>query len=480
MLRRNGVVPMNCIDMTWLALDSVNERILFHAILVVEGSVDPAKLNDSLLTVVQRHPALRSVLRRSFLRHYREVKDDLEPQILEVHDFSKSPPTQGGSDAVDEMQGNPFLVEWINRPLDPKKELPFRSLLLKRGDNKYWLAFTFHHYATDALRALRFLNEVIGEYNGSDSTQIKEVTAGHALREDDTSFHGGNELLGLLDRPKSRIRRYYPKIASSLFHRFVVSPFTPPSRIFHDRSGKSGDVSFTRAWLNSIELGQIDAKSRMLGATVNDVLLAAFFKAIEKWNRLHGKPSRKISIMVPVDIGRRESQYIVSNQISYVSPATMPEDRTDHLSLLKKVSQRTGCIIRNGNAFSMVHFTHFLSRLSFAVMKLVGTLFIVTRVYIDTTLLTNVGRIRLGNGKEIRLGSARITDVCGVTPVVTPWGMSVVTGVFDSRLHLGLTYRSSCFSDEKARRFLELYLEEIRSYILALEKAHLELQAGKA
>ena len=65
--------------------------------------------------------------------------------------------------------------------------------------------------------------------------------------------------------------------------------------------------------MDSIELSEIDAKSRVLGATVNDALLAACFKTIEKWNEMHGKSSGKISIMVPVDVGRRMSQHIVSN-----------------------------------------------------------------------------------------------------------------------------------------------------------------------
>jgi NRPS condensation-like uncharacterized protein len=172
-----------------------------------------------------------------------------------------------------------------------------------------------------------------------------------------------------------------------------------------------------------------------------------------------------------VDVGRKMSQHIVSNQISYVSPTTMREERVDHVGLLKKVSRRTGCVIRNGNAFSMIYFTYFISRMGFATLRLVGTLFIATRVYIDTTLLTNVGRIRLGDGKEPKLGDARITDIFGVTPVVSPWGMSVVTAVFNGKLQLGLTYRTTRFSDETARRFLDLYVEEIRNYMLALETA---------
>jgi len=459
MARQSDNVSMNCMDMTWLALDSINERIVFHAILVIDGDVDPAKLNNAILATVQRHPALRTVLRREFLRHYREYRDNIDPQLLEVHDMSSS---------GDESEHKRHITEWVNRPLDPKKELPFRVLLLKRGHEQYWLAFTFHHYATDALRALRFVNEMIREYNKAGET---EAAPGKAA-EDTITAHRIDELLPLIQRPKSKVKWYYPKIASSLFHRFVISIFSPPSRIFHDRSsGKSGEVSFIRTWMDSIELSEIDAKSRVLGATVNDVLLAACFKTIEKWNQMHGKPSGKISIMVPVDVGRKMSQHIVSNQISYVSPTTMPEERVDHVGLLKKVSKRTGCVIRNGNAFSMIYFTYLIGRMGFSIMKLVGTLFIATRVYIDTTLLTNVGRIRLGDGKEPRLGDARITDIFGVTPVVTAWGMSMVTAVFNGKLHLGLTYRPTRFSDETAHRFLNLYVEEIRNYMLALKAA---------
>lgn len=460
MARRSDNVSMNCMDMTWLALDSINERIVFHAILVIDGDVDPAKLNNAILATVHRHPALRTVLRRKFLRHYREYRDNIDPQLLEVHDMSSS-----GDESVHKRH----ITEWVNRPLDPKKELPFRILLLKRGPGQYWLAFTFHHYATDALRALRFVNEMIREYNKTGET---EAAPGKTALEDTVTAHRMDELLPLIRRPKSMVKWYYPKIASSLFHRFVISLFSPPSRIFHDRSsGKSGEVSFIRTWMDSIELSEIDAKSRVLGATVNDVLLAACFKTIEKWNQMHGKSSGKISIMVPVDVGRRMSQHIVSNQISYVSPATMPEERVDHVGLLKKVSKRTGCVIRNGNAFSMIYFTYLIGRMGFATMKVVGELFIATRVYIDTTLLTNVGRIRLGDGNEPRLGDAQITDIFGVTPVVTAWGMSMVTAVFNGRLHLGLTYRPTRFSDQTAHSFLNLYVEEIRNYRLALKAA---------
>jgi len=45
------------------------------------------------------------------------------------------------------------------------------------------------------------------------------------------------------------------------------------------------------------------------------------------------------------------------------------------------------------------------------------------------------------------------------------------TGVFNGKLQLGLSYRPAYFSDDTAGRFLDLYVEEIRNYMLALEAA---------
>jgi NRPS condensation-like uncharacterized protein len=198
MARHSNTVSMNCMDMTWLALDSINERIIFHAILAIDGEVNTARLNDALVTTVQRHPALRTVLLRKLLRHYREYRDSISPQMLEIRD---------GSSGV-ESEHRRYLTEWVNRPLDPKMELPFRVLLLKKGPAQYWLAFTFHHYATDALRALRFANEMIREYNKGDDP---EAAVGKAALEDSITAHRVDELLPLIQRPKSKVKWYYPQ-----------------------------------------------------------------------------------------------------------------------------------------------------------------------------------------------------------------------------------------------------------------------------
>jgi NRPS condensation-like uncharacterized protein len=464
---KKTVLPMNCFDETWLCTDSRIERNCYHVILHIEGEIDPAKLNQAFLSAINRHPALRTILRRRVLRHYREVQDDLDGQVLNVTDLTSSGDAGGLVSEEMDAQYDKRLSEWINRPFNLKKERPLRLLLLKKSQAKSSLILSFHHSCADALRALRFINEVIGWYNhgGPDDP---------SLPEDRPACHRRDELLQWIQSSKARVRYYYPKIMSRLFYRFVISLPNPSSRIFHDRSGSSGEVAFLHRAIGPVELAEMDGKSRSVKATVNDLLLAACFRTIEKWNRLHGKASRKISIMVPVDVGRKASQHIISNQLSYVSPATTPEDRADSVALLHKVSRKSARVIRNGNAFAMIYFTYFLACLSFAIMKIVGWLFVATRVYIDAFLLTNAGIIRLGE-KGIegvpRIGNARIVDISGVTPVLTPWGMSLVTAVYNGNLNMALTYRPSRFSPKKAEQFFDLYLQEIRDYLVALESA---------
>jgi NRPS condensation-like uncharacterized protein len=464
---KKTVLPMNCFDETWLSIDSRIERIYYHVILHIQGSVDAVKLNQALLSALRRHPALRTILRRRLLRHFREIQDDLDGQILEVIDLTAS---ENAGDTVTgkiDEQYEKCLSEWTNRRFNLKKELPFRVLLVKKAEAEYSLVLSIHHYSMDALRALRFVNEVIGWYNDRGPADA-------SMLEDTPECHRRDELLQWIQSSKARVRYYYPKIMARLFHRFVLSLRSPPTRIFHDRSGSSAEVAFIHRSMSPLELSQIDAKSKAVKATVNDLLLAACFRTIEKWNQLHGKASRKISIMVPVDVGRKASQHIVSNQLSYVSPATTPADRKDRIALLRKVSRKSARVIRNGNAFSMIYFTYTLACLSFSIFKIIGWLFIATRVYIDTFLLTNAGIIRLGEkGAEglPKIGAARIVDISGLTPVVTPWGMSLVTGVFNGNLNMALTYRPSRFSPEKAKMFFDLYLQEIRDYVVALESA---------
>jgi len=95
----------------------------------------------------------------------------------------------------------------------------------------------------------------------------------------------------------------------------------------------------------------------------------------------------------------------------------------------------------------------------------------ITRTYVDTILITNIGFIWPRPGSEepavSRIGNAKILNVTGSAPVVTPMGLSIAAGIYNMNLNFSLTYKPALFSEEKARMFLDLYVEELRNYQVA-------------
>ncbi len=458
MKKRGRSIPLNCVDKCLLALDSKSERMVYHWILTIRGEIDPVKLNLALLSAQSAHPIMRTIMRSKYFRPFREIQEDFGEGVLSVQDLGE----------LQDTNYERHLSAWINQPMNIREGFPLRVLLLRKSEAESSLVFTFHHSAADGLRTLLFIRKVIESYDNqvSDDSQAPE---------DIRIFRRGDELLEFAHSQRSRVEHYYMKMVSSLFHRLFTAPLSPPTRIFHDNLGQWEEIHFCFETISPPEFQQIESKSKSVGVTLNDILLAACFRTIEKWNVVHGKVSRKISIMVPVNIRPKGFEHIVSNQVSFVSLSTKPEDRADPAKLLRRVGTNTTYAVKNRIAFSIIYFLYFCSRFPLPVMKAIAKFFMITRVYVDTILLTNLGliwpRASGAEGGETKIGGARIITVDCVVPVVTPMGMGIYVGTYNKNLNVSLTYRTSFFSKEKAQRFLDLYVEEIKNYPVGPERS---------
>jgi len=442
-------IPLNCVDKCLLALDGANEPMFIHVILNLEGEIEHVRLNQAIFSAQQIHPVMRTILRSRNFRLYRQIQEDLGEGVLSIADQAQLRDTNHES----------YLSSWMNQPFNINKEFPVRALLLRKNERESLLVFTFHHSAADGLRALLFVRKVIESYNN-------ELTRNS---EGDIRINRkGDELLEFAHSQRSRVKNYYRKMISSLFRRFVISAIPPPTRIFHDRSGKSRELGFCFKVIDSSEFKEIQSKAISAGVELNHIFLAACYRAVEKWNSMHGKASNRIRIMAPVNISPKGFRYVVSNQASWFSLPTMPEDRADPAKLLRKVRADTIDETMNRIAFSLVYFFYFCSRFPLWVMKGMCWFLIITRTYVDTILFTNVGFIwpKLGSEEPAvhKIGNARILNVTGSAPVVTPMGLSIAAGIYNKNLNFSLTYRPALFSEEKAKMFLDLYVEEIKQY----------------
>ena len=442
---------MNCVDKCLLALDSINEPMLIHVILNLEGEIEHVRLNQAIFSAQQAHPVMRTILRSKHFRLYREIQEDLEKGVLSIPDQAQ----------LQDLNYEGYLSYWMNQPLNIKKEFPIRVLLSRKNEGESSLVFTFHHSAVDGLRALLFVRNVIESYNNELSQDSKSCEDIRVNRKRD-------ELLEFANSQRSKVEHYYRKMIFSLFHRFVIAALPTPTRVFHDKSDQSKELHFCFKIISPKEFGQIQSKARSDGVELNDIFLATCYRAVEKWNNMHGKTSKTIRVMAPVNISPKGFRYVVSNQASWFSLPTTLRDRTDSAKLLRQLRANTIDATMNRIAFSLVYFFYFCSRFPLFVMRGMCRFLMSTRTYVDTILITNVGFVWPKPGSEepaVRnIGNAKILNVTGSAPVVTPMGLSIAAGIYNKNLNFSLTYRPALFSEEKAKMFLDLYVEEIKRY----------------
>jgi len=446
-----GSIPLNCVDKCLLALDSINEPMLIHVILNLEGEIEHVRLNQAIFSAQQAHPVMRTILRSKHFRLYREIQEDLEKGVLSIPDQAQ----------LQDLNYEGYLSYWMNQPLNIKKEFPIRVLLSRKNEGESSLVFTFHHSAVDGLRALLFVRNVIESYNNELSQDSKSCEDIRVNRKRD-------ELLEFANSQRSKVEHYYRKMIFSLFHRFVIAALPTPTRVFHDKSDQSKELHFCFKIISPKEFGQIQSKARSDGVELNDIFLATCYRAVEKWNNMHGKTSKTIRVMAPVNISPKGFRYVVSNQASWFSLPTTLRDRTDSAKLLRQLRANTIDATMNRIAFSLVYFFYFCSRFPLFVMRGMCRFLMSTRTYVDTILITNVGFVWPKPGSEepaVRnIGNAKILNVTGSAPVVTPMGLSIAAGIYNKNLNFSLTYRPALFSEEKAKMFLDLYVEEIKRY----------------
>lgn len=449
-------IPLNCVDKCLLALDGINEPVTTYAILNLEGEVDHVRLNQAIMSAQKAHPRMRMILRSRYFRPFREVQEDLGEGVLTVQDLAN----------LQDASYEKCLFEFLNRRIDIRKEFPFRVLLLIKNEVECSLIFTFHHSAVDGLRALVFVRRIIESYNN-------EVAEDSQSLEDPRMYSKRDELLEFANSQRSRVEHYYAKMISNLFHRFVIDAFPPPTRVFHDKSGHSKEIDHYARTMSPTELEQIGSKATSAGVELNDIILAACYRVVEKWNSMHGKVSNKIRIMAPVNMSPKGFRNVVSNQASWLSLSTTAEDRADPARLLKKVRADTVYATLNRKAFSLVYFFYFCSRFPLMVVRVMCRFLMITRTYVDTILITNLGLTWSKVGSEepavTGIGNSRIVNITGSTAVVTPVGFSICMGIYNKNLTISVAYRPALFSKEKMQMFLDLYVEEIKSYQIGSE-----------
>jgi NRPS condensation-like uncharacterized protein len=442
-------IPMNCMDRSVLAIHEVNEPYLIHALLDLEGDIDSGRLQQAIASAQMAYPVMRTVLRGEYLSIAREIQEDLGGGVLTVSNSAER----------QEVDYETCLLQWMNKPLDLRKEFPMRVLLLQRNEVQSTLAFTFHHSAADGLRAVFFIRKIIEYYNGvADANPPDDIRISRK----------GDPIFELAQSHRARVNNYYLKMAYDILYRLVLSAIRPPSRVYHDRSGRSRDTFFCNAVIGHEQLTKLEAKANSAGVEVNDILLASCYRTVDTWNRMHGKTSNKVRVMAVVNASPKAFRQVIANQMSWISPTTWPKDRADQAGLLKRLRSQTLASAKDRRAFSLIYIFYFVTLLPPVIHRQVFRLLVFLRTHVDSIFFTNLGVIwpSVGSDKPAitHIGQARICNFTGSGPVTTPWRLAFGAITYNKTLNISLTYRPSMFSKENVQQLLDLYVDEVTEY----------------
>lgn len=250
-------------------------------VLEFSGALELGRLNRALSTLAMASPVLSSVLEVDGDRFGRKLLPGYWPAVAIAAE------TEPAAQSIERFTGT---------PCDPQREPPLKLQLI-RAPGHDTLCVKTDHVLTDAAGLKQLLYGLASAY----------ATGG--LRTPFNPDRGAGQVLwrfSPLALLRAAAKANLPKPGPGM----IAGPFdSQPTFIEHVRVG-------------SHEFDSIRTGAKRLGATLNDALLAAVYRAV--WRRQASEPLGPYPVMVPVDLRRYlpdHRQCVATNLSSAVYPS---------------------------------------------------------------------------------------------------------------------------------------------------------------
>jgi NRPS condensation-like uncharacterized protein len=426
-------VPLNPLDELFLHLDHREEPWGIHFEVRVAGRFDADRLAAAVAAAAARHPIARARLAswRGADRGYRwEIADVLDTSVTIV-------------DCADEAALAAVRERLYS--VSPSLALapPFIVVLARSaaGDS---LLLNLHHAAGDGMGAVRLVLSILRAYAGVDDP----LPALDPLEARDVDVLAGAVSVSPAERREQRRAVWRQAVDDWLAG--------PPARLA--RAGGADDPGYGFELIAlSAEETEVVRGHRTAGTTINDVLLAGLAVAIERWNRDHDRPTRRIALTMPVNLRPPEWRTeVLANLASYTTVSVGRGQRDDLASALEAAVQGTRTIKEHGLAGTVVDQLRRLRTLPVRVKQMLPALIPLTgNVVVDTASLSNLGVLDAFPWLGDDAGAVEAVWVS--PPNRMPLGASFGAATLDGRLHLTLRYRRAQFDGDAATAFARLY-----------------------
>jgi NRPS condensation-like uncharacterized protein len=434
---------MNFQDLFILGLEEVFKVSLHnHCIFDVKGRMEIERFKEAVLRTLDLYPIMRMRPKTGFsLKHLswvlREPVYGFESDVV-------------GLANLDEQKA---ISDFINAPIKFWEELPFKILLVKKGKDEYIILIKVHHYATDGIGAVCFVNTVLEQYNRMVLQQ-----PGISGSATDRVRRG---MLSVVPHAKLFREHFFLRNISDMIKRYTNAAFFPSVRIAGGEFNAQGSVNVLHRSFRPGDLAELRKKAKTAQVKLNDLFITASIMAIDEWNSRHVEESGRISIEIPVNLRPAHDFYKwVGNWCSSISISARPRDRADFSTLLEKVSSQTKYIFENGLAYTLVYMSAWTKYLPFGIIKCLSRTQVGTGA--DTMVLSYLGKVmRFRQSEE---GVREVTSAIIFGPACLKVGCSMCLYLLRNELNISFVYRDSFLTTEEAGEFLELLVDCLMSH----------------
>lgn len=296
------VIPFNIIDEGYSHGDDPVEPLTVHIEVRAVESLDDARLDAAVLAALALHPLARARMAPWIDDEtgYRWFVD-AEPQINPFRSIAAT------ASELDDVR-----AEFYSRPLSLFESPPLcvQHVAVEGGDV---IMLSVHHAAADGMGSLRLLRSICRAYAGLDDPQPDLGPAEARALVVPTDPPSWSEQIHSSQMEMQRLARL-----GSL-----------PARLAPVEQTSHSGYGFKTA---SVALGPIlDSPLRQeLGASVNDVLIAAASLAAGRWNLEHGADASRVVVLMPMNARPAEwNRDVVANLVVADSVSTNSVERRE-------------------------------------------------------------------------------------------------------------------------------------------------------
>jgi NRPS condensation-like uncharacterized protein len=405
--------------------------------LEFSGALDPQQLDHAVRRALDRHPLLRC-----------RLSGPPSERLSNLRWIASSEPLSPIVWYRGDRQG---LMQEIH-PLVASRDQPVRIFAHQQCDQTE-LLLQFHHSATDGQGVAAFLEDVVLYYNQKEASPL-------AMGEWEAYRHSfGLTYRESLSRAPLEARHALESI---------LRPALP---LAHGGRVDQGPVDLPfrgsrRIDLSPAEVADLKEFGRRYGATLNDLLVMAFFRALHAWNRRHGVLSKRIRVSVPVNLRPPGARFPACNLVGmcFINlPAKLIQERS---LLLQSIRQETQRIRQRRLGLTLVRSIQLASRVRGGRAYDTGG----SRRCHATGVLTNLGIVlgkaaipKTSDGK-VRMQDHAILERVSTFPPIrpnTPFTTGVIT--YGGTLAVCLSYDRGWLDRDEAEEFLQSLRCELNS-----------------